>query len=66
MCSKEDWTSHADAKVLPASADTDNPEFVPVEDTEFANQFDCPDCGESHRGYPEECGACGVSYKWSQ
>lgn len=28
------------------------------------NEFDCPDCGLHHDGWPESCADCGVSFSW--
>lgn len=26
--------------------------------------FDCPECGETQLGHPDNCGVCGVGYTW--
>jgi hypothetical protein len=70
-CSERDWKTHDDPRVLPADCDPDDPELVPVEQTDYSdriesNFFRCPSegCEATHNGYPDECGACGVSYNW--
>jgi len=33
-------------------------------DGDDANRFDCPKCGDSVTGQPDECPHCGAGYKW--
>lgn len=34
------------------------------DEVEETNEFDCPECGEHVTGFPDECPACGVPYRW--
>lgn len=34
------------------------------EPEQVINQFDCPGCGETVEGYPDECPTCGAPYNW--
>ncbi|AAY24948.1 ORF 22 [Haloarcula hispanica virus SH1] len=45
---------------------TDGGEPVEEADDEEpdVNQFDCPECGVSVEGYPDNCPECGVPYNW--
>lgn len=70
-CSAKEWKAHDDPQVLPADADPNDPDLVPVEQTEYeeridSNYFECPasGCEATHNGYPDECRTCGISYNW--
>lgn len=28
------------------------------------NEFDCPECGVHHTGWPESCMSCGAAFSW--
>ena len=30
------------------------------------NEFDCPECGQSHEGWPESCDECGAVFAWDE
>lgn len=75
MGSRSEGENHPNAWALPAAFSSENPLFVPAEDTEFAdeladyrapsNSFRCQACNSIQTGYPEQCSHCGAPYEWS-
>jgi hypothetical protein len=62
FCADSFWENSDDKHVIPDGED----EPVPFDEYEAENAFECPadGCGTVHFGYPDQCDACGQTYKW--
>lgn len=55
--SRSDWETSDEKYYIPTGGE--QPKIV-------ENEFECPSCETHHIGYPDDCGKCGVSYKWDE